>query len=212
MSMDWRQHVIGAFGAIALVSVAGCQTSDREARSEELYGYCEQCHGALGEGNEAYRVPAIAGLPAWYVEAQVTKFRTGARGDHPDDVDGLRMRPMARTLASPAEIAMVAEYVESLAPVNAVPTLDGDPDRGRALYTPCVQCHGENAAGLRDKGAPPLHQANDWYLVAQLEKFRSGVRGADTADTTGGQMRAQITNLPDEQAMRDVVAYIVSMD
>ena len=34
----------------------------------------------------------------WYIEAQLGFFRNGGRGDHPQDIPGLRMRPMSRSL------------------------------------------------------------------------------------------------------------------
>src|SRR5688572_28731354 len=109
----------------------GCHGAEsREARGEELYGYCLQCHGNEGEGSHDFRVPAIAGLPDWYVRSQLDKFRIGARGDHPEDVDGLRMRPMSRTLASDAEVDLVAAHVAGLTRVSPTATLEGgDPER-----------------------------------------------------------------------------------
>jgi cytochrome c553 len=209
--MDWR---IFSFGALALTSLAapGCTGAESRAeRGRELYVYCAQCHGDRGEGTQDYRAPAIAGLERWYVLAQLEKFRLGARGDHPDDVDGLRMRPMARTLASAAEMEMVAEYVASLPNTDPPPTVEGDPGRGAELYAPCVQCHGERAEGNREMNAPPLTNASDWYLVAQLQKFKAGIRGTDAQDATGSQMRPNAVAL-DDQGMQDVVAYIGTLD
>jgi len=208
-----RGRGAGALAAAVLLSgllpLLGCESATtREERGHELYGYCQQCHGTDGAGNEDYRAPSIAGLPPWYVRAQLDKFRTGARGDHPEDVDGLRMRPMSRTLANQNEIAMVSEYVASLRPPELPNTVEGDVDHGRELYEPCVQCHKEQAQGDPSVGAPPLTGQSDWYLVAQLQKFKDGIRGSDPQDTPGSQMAPMVTGLADEQAMRDVVAYI----
>ena len=49
---------------------------------------------------------------------------------------------------------------------------------------------------------------SDWYLVIQLEKFRTGLRGRHPDDIYGAQMVPFSMTLPDEEAMRDVVAYI----
>ncbi|MDW8362849.1 MAG: c-type cytochrome [Myxococcales bacterium] len=203
-------HVRAALlGAAAFV--AGCAPPTREERAAELFQYCTQCHGDRGEGRIEYGAPAIAGLDAWYVEAQLVKFRTGTRGDHPEDVEGLRMRPMSRALASDDEVRLVASYVASLPPVPSTPTLEGDPERGRTLYASCVQCHGADARGNRAVGAPPLVGASDWYLLRQLRKFRDGVRGTDPMDPTGAQMRPQAVALGDEQSMRDVLAYVSTL-
>ena len=86
--------------SLALITAlaAGCQTAPAGVeRGAQVFDYCVQCHGADGAGNPDIEAPAIAGLPAWYVEAQIHKFRDGTRGAHPDDLPGLRMRPMSRT-------------------------------------------------------------------------------------------------------------------
>lgn len=209
--MKWRNRVLGAS---LLLAAVGCVSGETQhERGEALYGYCEQCHGDAGQGNADFRTPAIAGLQDWYIEAQLQKFRIGARGDHPDDLDGLRMRPMSRTLATDGEVALVSAYVASLDPVDPPDTMvGGDPVAGRVLFNTCIECHGERAEGRRDKSAPSLLNQSDWYLVAQLHKFRSGIRGADTLDTTGIQMRPNALALENDQAVRDVVAYIETLD
>ncbi len=56
--------------------------------------------------------------------------------------------------------------------------------------------------------SPVLAGTDDWYLLAQLTAFKSGARGSHPADRTGKQMQAMARVLPDEQAMRNVVAFI----
>ncbi len=201
--------------AAALVGFGGCAPSAPEgaARGPALYQTCASCHGTRGEGRPEYQAPAIAGLDEWYVRAQLDKFRSGARGAHAGDVAGLRMRPMARQLDGDADVAAVAAFVASLPKTNPAPTLvGGDPQRGEALFATCAECHGPGAAGDQERGAPPLRGASDWYLFAQLEKFREGIRGTNPADVTGGQMRPMALGLADAQAMRDVLAYIAALE
>ena len=52
---------------------------------------------------------------------------------------------------------------------------------------------------------------HDWYHLAQLKKFKSGVRGSNPQDITGAQMRPMSMLLADEQMMKDVVAYIKTL-
>jgi cytochrome c oxidase subunit 2 len=80
------------------------------------------------------------------------------------------------------------------------------------LYTPCTACHGADAAGNEQLKAPPLRGASDWYLLAQLKKFKEGHRGANPSDLEGAQMRPMAQTLPDEQAMKDVVAHIGTLN
>jgi hypothetical protein len=72
-------------------------------------------------------------------------------------------------------------------------------------------CSATALVSNREEGRAVAHRGSDWYLVRQLAS--SGrVRGTDPLDTTGGQMRAMVTTLTDEQAMRGVVAYVTSLD
>lgn len=198
---------------LSLVASSACAPAPRskEAQGVALYQTCASCHGERGEGRPEYEAPAIAGLEEWYVQAQLEKFRSGHRGAHAKDLPGLRMRPMARQLDGDEDVAAVAAYVSSLEPTHPAPTEQGDVEKGRELFATCSECHGADANGNQAKGAPALRNASDWYLVAQLEKFREGVRGTNPDDVTGGQMRPMALGLADAQAMRDVVAYIVSL-
>ena len=82
--------------------------------------YCQPCHTAAGTGSDhKIAAPNIAGLPQWYVEAQLHKFRDGVRGGHFDDITGMRMRPMSLTLTSDAEVTAVATHVSALPVVDA---------------------------------------------------------------------------------------------
>lgn len=211
--MNARKLSLVAVAMVVCLGGIACRPSQPAGaeRGRALYATCASCHGQAGEGRSDYEAPAIAGLPPWYIEAQLQKFRSGARGAHPDDVAGLRMRPMSRTLPNDADVAVVAAYVAGLAPVSPAATLTGDAARGRTLFETCVQCHGADAAGNRERNAPPLNRASDWYLVAQLQKFKAGVRGTNADDVTGSQMRPMALGLADEQAMRDVVAYIATL-
>ena len=60
--------------------------------------------------------------------------------------------------------------------------------------------------------APSLLGQHDWYHVAQLNKFKDGIRGANPQDITGSQMRPMAMTLVNEQAVKDVVAYIQSLN
>ena len=178
-----------------------------------LYGLCAQCHNDDGSGGGDPLAPAIAGLEEWYVTAQLQKFRSGARGAHPGDVSGLRMRPMSRTLANDDEVRAVAAYVASLPPVRSEPRLTGgDVSKGKERYTQlCTTCHAPDGKGIEQLAGAPLAHASDWYLLTQLQKFKSGVRGANPLDETGARMRPMAIILADEQSMKDVIAYIMTL-
>ena len=84
----------------------------------------------------------------------------------------------------------------------------GDPIEGKSIYATCVACHGQDGEGLQATNSPRLAGLHDWYLLSQLQKFRSGLRGANPEDTFGAQMVPIAKALQNEQALQDVVAYI----
>ena len=196
--------VIGGFGV-------GCRDlpDSGAPRGEKVYNNCQSCHGADGLGRPELQAPAIAGLSPWYVENQLKKFREGHRGRHAEDYEGLRMRPLSKTIRDDADLKAVAEYVSSMTPQKPPKTvMDGDPGRGADYFKTCVACHGADGAGMQALNAPSLRYSQDWYLLRQLEKFEKGIRGRAQGDVTGAQMAAMINAVPDEQAKKDVVAYI----
>lgn len=95
--------------------------------------------------------------------------------------------------------------------VSAHADLIGDPVKGQELYKACAVCHGQNAEGLRATNSPRLNSLLDTYLIGQLEKFRTGLRGANAEDRFGVQMVPAAQSFPDKQAILDVVAYIVTL-
>lgn len=210
-----RKVYVGSIAVTGLVAVlAGCGSGQQTslARGQELFKTCVPCHGADGGGNLALRTPDIAGLPDWYLRAELHKFAKDVRGAHPDDMEGHRMRPMARTLYHPGDVEDVADYVSRLKPVHGPRMITGNVAAGQTQFsTVCVACHNADARGNIAVGAPPIADQSDWYLLAQLRKFKSGMRGVNADDTTGMQMRAMSMTLQDSTAMRDVVAYIKTL-
>jgi cytochrome c553 len=204
-------------GLVLIVLWAGLSTSafaqDAE-RGRELFQLCASCHGAAGEGNPLYLAPVIAGLPLWYLEGQLTKFRDGGRGTHFDDLEGMRMRPMALSLRTEHgdDLKDVAAYVATLPALKPAPTLSGgDAARGAASYAVCQACHGAAGEGVQATNGPPLANQSDWYLLSSIQRFKSGVRGSSPGDANGAVMRGMANILQDEQAMKDVIAHMTSL-
>ncbi len=198
-----------AYAALLLV---GCAQTPGPglARGEQIFDTCFPCHGKDGLGKELIGAPAIAGLPRWYVERQLQNFKSAMRGAHPHDLEGARMRPMAKSLYREGDLASVAEYVATLpGRVPAATMVMGDTAAGRMRYQSiCVTCHQDDGKGNEALGAPPLTHQYDWYMMSQIAKFKSGMRGAHPDDAMGAQMAAMATTLEDSTAMHDVIAFI----
>ncbi len=84
-------------------------------------------------------------------------------------------------------------------------------ERGATHYQVCAACHGKNGEGNLDTGAPRIAGQHGWYLERQLMNFRAGARGVDSLDLNGQVMRPMALGLPDDAAVKDVVAYIQTL-
>jgi len=191
---------------------AGSASGEPLVLAPEALRYCVTCHGVELQGNRLVDAPRLAGLPRWYIERQLQAFRAGWRGTHAGDANGMEMHPQA-TVLTDAEVARAADYAASV-PVRDRPpvTVTGDAARGQALYAPCAACHGTQGEGNEALGGPPLAGQSDWYLVTQLNNFRSGARGAASGDSHGATMAASVSQLSDDTAVADVVAYVNSLE
>lgn len=178
---------------------------------QAAYAVCSACHGAAGEGNEMLNAPKLTGLQSWYLERQILNFKHGLRGAGADDTFGAQMAPMAAMLVDDAAVRNVAAYITSMPDTDSTPTISGDLARGEALFTTCGSCHGTDGKGIWSQNAPNLSGANDWYIARQLENYRQGIRGSHPQDLYGKQMTLISIMLRDEQAIKDVVAYINSL-
>jgi len=197
--------------ALCLLSSPGVFAGDATA-GKALYVVCQTCHGLQGEGNIGTNAPSLTWQDNNYLKRQLLNFKAGIRGNDPRDTSGSQMRAMAATLADEATIDNVIAYIDSLPAKKASATIKGDVARGRDYYSMvCGGCHGPAAEGNAALNAPALAGINDWYLQHQFEQFRSGARGSHADDKYGAQMKAMTRALPDDQAVRDTITYILTL-
>lgn len=78
-----------------------------------------------------------------------------------------------------------------------------DAQKGKTLYNTCIECHGEDGLGKREKNAPKLSGQFDWYVIKQVNDFKTGVR-------KNPDMDPYIKNLS-EQDIKDLAAYILTL-
>jgi cytochrome c553 len=198
---------------------------------ERLFDTCVFCHGTEGQGNDRRDGPAIAGLPAWYIELQMKNFREGIRGGVPEDIPGQVMHFTRGLMRDDATIARVAEYVAGLEPglpmaANAIgarpyiwdspyagldPSIEGDAAAGQRAYAICTACHGADGTGNEALGAADLRYLSEIYMARQLMYFRDGIRGSHPQDARGAQMAVMSKMLTSDQAIADVIAYIQTL-
>jgi cytochrome c oxidase subunit 2 len=202
------------FGLWLALGVAGFPSAFAAdvAAGKAAYMICAACHGQQGEGNVAMNSPKIAGQEPWYLRRQLEAYRSGLRGTAPGDTFGAQMRPMAMAVADPAALENVIAYIGTLPAASPAATVSGDAAAGKTAYLVCSACHGPAAEGNEQMGGPRLAGQNDWYLVRQINNYNKGLRGYDSKDIFGNQMKPMAATVNSEEAANNVVAYINSLD
>ena len=180
------------------------------AKGKALYATCMACHGANGEGNplEAISAPSFAGLSDWYIIQQLKNFKAGIRGTHAKDAKGMIMRNMTLALTDEG-MADIAAYIKTLKRPKPKATLKGDAVKGKVVYNTCLACHGPNGKGNKALGAPNITELSDWYMLRQLNNFKTGIRGGPKDPK--GMMMAPMVKAMTEQQFKDVIAYVRSL-
>ena len=83
--------------------------------------------------------------------------------------------------------------------------------RGEQLYRNCTICHGPDARGIPLQLAPALSNLSEKYIVEQLKKYKSGIRGAHEKDIAGLRMLPMSQTMLTEEDMQAVASHIVSL-
>jgi cytochrome c553 len=144
-------------------------------RGEEAYEVCGACHLPSGAGRPDGTFPQLAGQHTTVLIKQMADIRAGLR-------DNPTMYPFAATLTDPQELADAAAYIESL----CIPIDHGKYEgvdaamqiaKGKELYEKqCLECHGKNGEGQKDKFYPVIAGQHYKYLLRQMTEIRDGHR------------------------------------
>jgi cytochrome c oxidase subunit 2 len=179
----------------------------KEANTPHGFEYCTVCHGSQLKGNSNIGAPRLTQLSPWYLNRQLMNFKKGLRGNHSEDETGNEMMSMASTL-SDENIKDIVKWITTTESLKPEPTIKGNAQSGKALYSSCTACHGVQAGGNKALGAPKLQGLNDWYILTQLNHFREGIRGTNKSDTYGQQMKAASAVVTSKEDAANLAAYI----
>ncbi len=144
-------------------------------RGEEAYEVCGACHLPSGAGRPDGTFPQLAGQHTTVLIKQMADIRAGLR-------DNPTMYPFAATLTDPQELADVSSYIESLCiPVDHGKYEGADAAmqiaKGKDLYEKqCLECHGKNGEGQKEKFYPVIAGQHYKYLLRQMTEIRDGHR------------------------------------
>jgi len=169
---------------------------------------CIACHGANGEGNQAFSAPGLAGQSESYLARQLWDFRSGKRGKEPGDAAGAMMLPMAEALPDGEAIANVAAYIAALPAATPPATVEGDVVNGQKQFTSkCGACHGGQGWGNEALFTPRLTVIGDWYLIRQVSNFQESMRGVHEDSKYGKQM-AMMAKTVSMDELNDIAAFL----
>lgn len=193
---------------------------------EEILETCAGCHGDKAQGTPDGEYPRLAGLDAHYIARQITLFKTRERINIPmipyandrelPDEDVVAIAEYLSRIDLPAKlppVEQVGEGFDALARLEAskavlnIPRYPGDVAAGGRIYRrECAGCHGADARGIPQKGAPMLAGQHSAYLLRQIGRFRKGERRHE-ADRDGAIFRA----FGDDE-IRDILAWLSVQD
>jgi cytochrome c553 len=171
---------------------------------------CVVCHGSNLQGNIVVQAPNLSILPDWYIQAQLDAYEHHWRDGDISQVNAKDMTAVALALDD-KERAKALKFISAKTPQAALPTVSGDIKHGKQLFMACITCHGDNAQGNQALQAPPLAGQNDWYIVSQLQAYKTDIRGTMADDNNGNMMRNSAKLLSTEQDMLDVASYLISI-
>ena len=180
-------------------------------RGQALTATCIGCHGTDLNGDDGRKSPALAAQHDWYLITQMQKYKNGMRGADVTDVNAMAMKDISEKLNS-QQMADISAYIKAnfKGKVQKL-SVKGDPAKGKQIYLACVACHGTEGQGNPQLKSPKLAGLQDWYIFESLKKFKSKERGRGKGDIQGKLMQTSVLMLPNEQAMRDVAAYLSTL-
>jgi len=143
---------------------------------------CAQCHGSGASGSAGY--PNLND-DDWMWGGSIDQiYKTIAHGIRyeADDDTHVSEMPAFADMLEPAQINEVAAYVVSL---SSTPSDAALVEPGKEVYAEnCAACHGDNAEGIVDFGAPRLSDAiwlkgsTEAQIVSQIRAPKHGVMPA----------------------------------
>ncbi|TKV78279.1 cytochrome-c oxidase, cbb3-type subunit III [Bradyrhizobium elkanii] len=145
---------------------------------------CAPCHGSGGAGAKGYpNLNDDDWLWGGSLDQIMQTIRFGARSGHAKTHEGQMLAFGRDGVLKKDEIVTVANYVRSLSGLSTAPKFDAA--AGKKLFTEnCASCHGDNAKGNPELGAPNLtdqiwlYGSDEETLVETITNGRAGVMPA----------------------------------
>jgi cytochrome c oxidase cbb3-type subunit 3 len=155
------------------------------ARGKAVFGdNCSPCHGSGAAGGRGFpNLNDDDWLWGGTLPQLVQTLQYGVRSGHPEAHEGVMLAFGKEGVLKKDEIVTVANYVRSLSGLLTRPGYDAT--AGAKIFTEnCVACHGEEAKGNPDLGAPNLtdkiwlYGSDEATIIETVTNGRGGVMPA----------------------------------
>ena len=104
-------HVVAHIASLDVERTVARHRGDAVAGAQH-YASCVPCHGSAARGSARRKAPGLAALPAWYLEKQLTDFKSGVRGGHERDLEGQQMIAAMQSVDESVFADLIA-YIQS---------------------------------------------------------------------------------------------------
>lgn len=196
---------VAAIGEKPLADILADEELRRFATSAGAAAFkvnCSQCHGSGAQGSPGYpNLNDDDWLWGGDIEAIHQTIAHGIRFDGDDETRISEMPAFGEILESD-QVKQVSAYVVSL---SGTPSDAGLAEEGKQVYADnCAACHGDNAEGSHELGAPNLTDAI-WFYGASEAEIAAQVRAPKH-----GVMPAWQARLGDA-VVKELAVYVYSL-
>ena len=196
---------VAAIGEKPLADILADEELRRFATSAGAAAFkvnCSQCHGSGAQGSPGYpNLNDDDWLWGGDIEAIHQTIAHGIRFDG-DDETRISEMPAFGEILEPDQVKQVSAYVVSL---SGTPSDAGLAEEGKQVYADnCATCHGDNAEGNHELGAPNLTDAI-WFYGASEAEIAAQVRAPKH-----GVMPAWQARLGDA-VVKELAVYVYSL-
>jgi cytochrome c oxidase cbb3-type subunit 3 len=159
------------------------------ARGKAAFGdNCAPCHGSGAAGAKGYpNLNDDEWIWGGTLDQIMQTIEFGVRSGHPKAHEGAMLAFGKDGVLKPGEIVKVASYVRSLSGLTTT-AAGADPVAGKKIFAEnCVACHGEDAKGNQEVGAPNLtdriwlYGSDEATVIETITNGRAGVMPAWSA-------------------------------
>lgn len=166
---------------------------------------CATCHGSGGAGGPGFpNLNDDDWLWGGTIDDIEQTIRYGIRSDHAETRYNMMTAFGKDEILDKEQISHVVDFVSALSKKGFAGAKAAYPDGATVFEENCTACHGENAKGMRDMGAPNLTDAI-WLYGGDHETIYETVYGG-----RGGVMQAWVDRL-DEDTIRQLAVYVYSL-